>query len=112
MAITNRERIGKTIDLLKAGLGPFVEREFKNLYGDQALAEAQKLMMAERLDTSRPFAACDAAVLLRLMWEAWNSVFRTMLGQAERTRVRELREIRTRRHSQEPDVNDDAYRAP
>ena len=90
MAITNRERIGKTIDLLKAGLGPFVEREFKNLYGDQALAEAQKLMMAERLDTSRPFAAWDAAVLLRLMWEAWNSVFRRILGQAERTGQREL----------------------
>lgn len=30
MAITNHERIGKALDLLKAGLAPFVEREFKN----------------------------------------------------------------------------------
>ena len=27
MAITNHERVGKALDLLKAGLGPFVQRE-------------------------------------------------------------------------------------
>jgi predicted AAA+ superfamily ATPase len=111
MATTNRERVGKALDLLKVGLGPFVEREFKNLYRDQALAEAQKLMMAERLDAIRPFATWDAAVLLRLMWEAWNSVFRRILGQAERTLVSELREIRNRWAHQEPFSTDDAYRA-
>src|SRR5437667_5980932 len=111
MATTNRERVGKALDLLKAGLGPFVEREFKNLYGDQALAEAQKLMMAERLDASWPFGAWDAAVLLRLMWEAWNNVFRRILGQAERTLVSELREVRNRWAHQNPFSTDDAYRA-
>ena len=30
MAITNQERIGKAMELLRAGLCPFVEREFKN----------------------------------------------------------------------------------
>ena len=30
MAITNHERVGKAMDLLKQGLGPFVEREFKS----------------------------------------------------------------------------------
>ena len=29
MAITNHERVGKSLDLLKAGLGPFVDREVK-----------------------------------------------------------------------------------
>ena len=29
MAITNHERVGKALDLLKAGLGPFVDREVK-----------------------------------------------------------------------------------
>ena len=29
MAITNQERVGKAMELLKAGLAPFVEREFK-----------------------------------------------------------------------------------
>ena len=36
MAITNHERIGKALELLKAGLGPFVEREMKSTYGDEA----------------------------------------------------------------------------
>ncbi len=29
MAITNHERVGKALELLKTGLRPFVEREFK-----------------------------------------------------------------------------------
>ena len=29
MAITNHERVGNALDLLRAGLGPFVEREIK-----------------------------------------------------------------------------------
>ncbi len=30
MAITNQERVGKALELLKAGLGPFVERELQD----------------------------------------------------------------------------------
>ena len=44
MAITNHERVGKAMELLKAGLAPFVEREFKNLYKGQALVEAQRFI--------------------------------------------------------------------
>ena len=29
MAITNQERVGKALEFLKAGLVPFVEREFE-----------------------------------------------------------------------------------
>ena len=29
MAVTNHERVGKGLDLLRAGLSPFVERELK-----------------------------------------------------------------------------------
>jgi hypothetical protein len=32
MAISNHERVNKAMDLLKAGLGPFAEREFTNAY--------------------------------------------------------------------------------
>ena len=31
MAITNHDRVGKAMELLKGGLGPFVEREFKSM---------------------------------------------------------------------------------
>jgi hypothetical protein len=30
MAITNQERVGKAMELLRAGLAPYVEREFKS----------------------------------------------------------------------------------
>ena len=32
MAITNHERVGKALGLLKEGLRPFVERELKAVY--------------------------------------------------------------------------------
>ena len=35
MAITNRERVGKGLDLLSSGLRPFVERELKSHLGDK-----------------------------------------------------------------------------
>ncbi len=35
MAITNRERVGKALDLLNVGLLPFVERELKAVYADR-----------------------------------------------------------------------------
>src|SRR5439155_26361060 len=70
-----------------------------------------KLMTSERLDANRPFASWDEAVLLRLMWEAWNDVFRRTLGQAERTLVSQLRDVRNRWAHQEPFSTDDAYRA-
>jgi predicted AAA+ superfamily ATPase len=111
MSTTNHERVGKGLELLKAGLAPYVEREFKSLYKDQALANAQRLMTSERLDAKRPFASWDAAVLLRLMWDSWNDVFRRTLGQAERTLVSELRDIRNRWAHQEHFSGDDADRA-
>jgi Swt1-like HEPN len=111
MAITNYERVGKAMELLKAGLAPFVEREFKNLYKGQALVEAQRLLTSERLEANRPFTTWDVAVLLRLMWDAWNDVFRRTLGQAERSLVSELRDMRNRWAHQEPFSGDDADRA-
>src|SRR5438093_8093167 len=68
-------------------------------------------MTSERLDANRPFSAWDAAVLLRLMWDSWNDVFRKTLGQAERSLVSELRDVRNRWAHQEPFSSDDADRA-
>ena len=39
MAVTNRERVEKALDLLKAGLGPFVDREVKNAIKAKRLDE-------------------------------------------------------------------------
>lgn len=111
MAITNYERVGKAMDLLKTGLAPFVEREFRSLYKDKAAERAGKFVVDDRLTTGKPLAEWDSAALLRLMWEAWNDVFRRTLGQAERTLVSELREVRNRWAHQQTFSSDDADRA-
>ena len=111
MAITNYERVGKAMELLKAGLAPFVEREFKNLYKGQALVEAQRFMISERSEADRPITAWDVAALLRLMWDAWNDVFRKTLGHAERSLVSELRDVRNKWAHQESFSGDDTDRA-
>ncbi|MDI7268336.1 MAG: Swt1 family HEPN domain-containing protein [Myxococcota bacterium] len=111
MAITNHERVGKAMDLLKQGLAPFLERELKSAYKDQARAQAARLMGEDRLLADKPLATWDAAALLRLMWEAWNDVFRKTLGPAERTLVRELQDVRNKWAHQQTFSSDDAYRA-
>jgi hypothetical protein len=111
MATTNHERVGKGLELLKGGLGPFVEREFKSAYKDRAAAEASRLMGEDRLNIKRPIADLDVAALLKLMWESWNDVFRKTLGPAERSLLSELRDHRNKWAHQQTFSSDDAYRA-
>jgi predicted AAA+ superfamily ATPase len=113
MAITNHERVGKALDLLKDGLAPFVEREMKaqhaQLWLDQvrsSVAETQT-----HLFTGKGQPQWDSASLLAVMWNQWNVVFRKTLGQAERTLVSELRDVRNKWAHQKPFSTDDAYRA-
>ncbi len=112
MAITNHERVGKSMELLKKGLVPFVEREMKNEYGDgwfdqarTAVSEAQ-----ERQFGTEKKPRWDVAATLSVMWNQWNAVFRQVLGQTERTLVSELRDARNRWAHQELFSTDDAYR--
>src|SRR5271156_3804751 len=111
MAVTNHERVGKGLELLKGGLGPFVDREFKSAYKDRAAAEASRFMGEVRLNTQRPIADWDAAALLKLMWDSWNDIFRKTLGPAERSLLSELRDHRNKWAHQQSFTGDDAYRA-
>jgi hypothetical protein len=111
MAINNHERVGKAMELLKQGLGSFVEREFRNLYRDKAASEALRFFNDDRNLVGRSVTEWDVAALLKLMWEAWNEVFRRTLGPAERSLVSELRDLRNKWAHQESFSSDDAYRA-
>ena len=96
MAITNQERVGKAMELLRAGLAPYAEREFKSLHKDQAIDAARRYFGDDRTAAKRPIADWDVAALLKLMWEAWNEVFGRTLGRAERSLVQELRDWRNK----------------
>ncbi len=112
MAATNHERVGKALELLKAGLAPFVERELQAAIKAHRVPAATRLQFAEdRRIGRRPVSEWDVAALLKLMWTTWHDVFHKILGPAERGFVGELRGHRNRWAHQEPFSDDDAYRA-
>jgi len=111
MALTNQQRVGKALELLREGLADFIQRELQNKYGAKATSEAQRMLGTDRLRSNKPMKEWDAAALLRLMWEAWNEVFGQTLGYAERSLISELRTIRDRWAHQENFSSDDADRA-
>jgi len=111
MAVSNRDRVGKALDLLKAGLYPFVERELKAKFGDQWEAKGREnLLTPGGLVAASPLA-WDVSVLLSIIDTQWQYVFRFKLGKADRTLVFELRETRNKWAHQEPFGIDDASRA-
>jgi len=112
MAITNQERVGKAIDLLRAGLASFVEREIQSAVKAGAVRmDTVRRFSDDPMLGSKPIAQWDVAGLLKLMWETWNDVFGRTLGRAERSLVQELRDWRNKWAHQEPFSSDDADRA-
>ena len=98
MAITNHERVGKALDLLKAGLGPFVEREITSAVEAKRLdAHRLKDYIDDPMLAEKPVSEWDSAALLKIMWDTWNDVFRRILGPAERGLVGEMRGHRPNR---------------
>ncbi|WP_058867444.1 Swt1 family HEPN domain-containing protein [Chloracidobacterium thermophilum] len=112
MAVTNQERVGKGLELLRAGLGPYVEREVQEAVRAEAVnMETVRRFAEDPSLKNKPIAEWDAAGLLKLMWETWNEVFRKTLGFAERSLVSELRNWRNKWAHQKPFSSDDADRA-
>ena len=111
MAVTNHERIGKGLELLRAGLGPFVERELKHAVQAGNLTGYRRREIADDPMFLRPSTEWDVAVVLRLIWDNWNDSFSGTLGRSDRSLVSELRDHRNKWAHQEPFSSDDAYRA-
>lgn len=111
MAVTNKDRIGKAMDLLREGLAPFVDREFTNLFGVKSEDKARGYLQDDRTMAKKPLADWDVAALLKLMGDSWNEVFRNTLGFSERSLVSELRDWRNKWAHQAPFSSDDTDRA-
>jgi predicted AAA+ superfamily ATPase len=112
MAMTNQERVGKALDLLRAGLAPFVEREVQEAVKARTInMETVRRFAEDPMLAKKPIAEWDAAGLLKLMWETWNEVFRKTLGHAERSLVSEIRGHRNNWAHQGAFSSDDADRA-
>jgi hypothetical protein len=113
MAISNHERVGRALNLLRDGLYPYIEREIKAIHGDRWLIPASSSLpdhyVARR--EVQDVLKEDVSALLMVMWEQWNNVFRNTLGRTERSIVSELRDTRNDWAHTSTFSTDDAYRA-
>lgn len=112
MATTNYERVGKTMELLRDGLKPFVEREMQAQHKQQWLIAARASVaetQSHLFNGNEP--EWDAAALLAVMWNQWEQVFKKTLGRDHRSLISELREVRNKWAHQKPFSSDDSYRA-
>lgn len=111
MAITNYDRVGKSLELLKNGLAPFAEREvFAQLRPSDADDLISDFAAGDRMLVGKSMAAWDVAALLNFIWIKWNDVYSRTLGHAERSLVSELREHRNSWAHQGTFSSDDVYR--
>jgi predicted AAA+ superfamily ATPase len=111
MATTNHDRVGKALDQLAAGLRPFVERELQASLGQRWQDAARDAAPERRGSKPAPVNWDDPQILLSIMWNQWNAVFSRPLGNAERSLVSELRDVRNRWAHREAFTSNDAYRA-
>jgi uncharacterized protein len=111
MALTNQERVAAALNLLRDGLQPYVERELKAQYKDRWLEFARQNVTGVSLSSNGESVHWDAYAILVVMRNEWQNVFRKRLGQAERSYVGELIEVRNAWAHQEPFSSDDTDRA-
>lgn len=98
--------ISSALDLLAKGLAPFVVGRLRSNFGDDWLKRSS---VAHSITSVEP-AHWDAQVVLVLMWDHWNQVFRHDLTFVERSLVSELREYRNRWAHQRDFNERDTYR--
>ena len=111
MALSNHDRVGKALALMRDGLAPFVAREIKSAIALQKIDTHRLVTYAGNTAMAqKPMLEWDVAGLLKIMWGTWNEIFRNTLGHAERSLVSELRTHRNSWAHQERFSSDDAYR--
>ncbi|MBI5757288.1 MAG: hypothetical protein HZA46_02075 [Planctomycetales bacterium] len=112
MAVSHQDRVGRALELLVRGAKPFVERELQTAYGDRWVETVQNSLRSQRdvPKSADDVFAWDAQLVLIVMTEHWNQVFRQKLGPFERSLLSELREFRNSWAHQREFSFDDAYR--
>ena len=113
MAITNKERVGRALDILKEGLYPFVEREMRSAYNEHWENHALSHLYEDRnlKRTTAERLQQDVTDLINVFFGEWHNVFKKTLGHAERNLVGELKTVRNDWAHGKNFSTDDAYRA-
>ncbi|MBJ7608107.1 MAG: DUF499 domain-containing protein [Candidatus Dormibacteraeota bacterium] len=109
MATSNRDRIGKALELLAVGLAPFVDGQMRASTPNGA--DWMATVAAAGPAPGRKVSITDPQFQLKVLWDFWNPVFSKVLGRSERTMISLLRDARDRWAHNEGFNTDDAYRA-
>src|SRR5688572_4687292 len=119
MALSNRERVGRVLEALKEGLGPFIVREYRMAYKGRYVDEMNVVLSTGAyrglpneawLDQGVLLGALDTQGCLNLMIRRWNDVFQEKLGHIGRSYTGELIDARNSWAHQAAFNNDEAYR--
>ena len=110
--LSNRDRIGKGLELLAEGLLPFIESRMTSA-ASQVGGDWVRLIAARdeaKHGKAARLSKDDPALLLRVLTEDWR-VFSGELGRVEQSFASELRDVRNRHAHNDSFTGDDTYRA-
>jgi uncharacterized protein len=109
MAVSNRDRVGRALELLRAGLYPFVDRTMRARKGSSWAHEFNDRGQLKRLPDGTMHL--DTPALLRAMDRYWGEVFSDVLDRAHRSLVNELIGVRNNWAHDHPFNSADTLRA-
>jgi predicted AAA+ superfamily ATPase len=111
MATSNKDRVGQGLELLQAGLEPFVDAAMSAAApGGQDWVAMLEARDNARHGTAHKYSRADPRFLLKVLTEEWR-VFSKSLSRAEQSFASELRETGNRWGHNDPFSADDTYRA-
>lgn len=106
MAISNHERVGKALTLLRDGIRPALERAWSSTFGEQWLQSVNR----ELFQPDRTPDPDDLAFLLKGMEATWNQLFKKVFSKSERSYVVLLRDARNDWAHNKKFSSDETYR--
>jgi predicted AAA+ superfamily ATPase len=107
MAVNNRDRVSRMIDILGEGLLPFLEREMVKRQGETWFDDAE----SEAKSQGKQISKQDPQFLLNLLQRYWSTYFRHLLPGSARGFASELNDVRNREAHRAPFSADDTLRA-
>ena len=90
MALSNYQRVGEALILLRDGVKPGAERAWREIYGNRWMQQVNSSLY----QPDRSPDPGDLAFLLKGMQATWNNIFGKVLSQSTRNYVSLLREAR------------------
>jgi uncharacterized protein len=112
MALSNRDRIDRSLEFLRAGLTPFAIQQLHRNYGSNWLMTVQP-QVNQKLEIKDNSVSWDVYTLLKIYTnpDNWHRCFKQVLGNDEKSWLFEALSARNKHAHQESFSSDDTYRA-